>query len=251
MALGSFDVYKPSPAAQRRLARILREIDPHAVEKLLLWESVHREAAAAEQGGDPSKLNRLRMRVAARVKELDKQAVSRDGRLGGGGGKVGDWVLHHRIFRAGCHLAGCLSSATSPAQYVVLALLPACSYLSWPQIASIPGFPLKNRSSLRSTLTGPKTDQAHRKLFFSVPIPCARRLIRAFSRCLLSTLTCQPQCLRRSAATETSGLQCWRQQWWAGSSTGAAGTSTSSVCPHTPSLKAGTCRWVGMPLVHC
>jgi hypothetical protein len=89
MALGSFDVYKPSPAAQRRLARILREIDPHAVEKLLLWESVHREAAAAEQGGDPSKLNRLRMRVAARVKELDKQAVSRDGRLGGGGGKRG------------------------------------------------------------------------------------------------------------------------------------------------------------------
>lgn len=74
MALGSYDSYTPSPAAQRRLARILREIDPHAVEKLLLWESVHREAA---QGGDPSKLNRLRMRVAARVKELDKQAVSR------------------------------------------------------------------------------------------------------------------------------------------------------------------------------
>lgn len=60
-------------ASQRRLARILRELDPNAVQKLLLWESVFKEEA---EGGSSRRLNRLRMRVQATVKALDKQAVS-------------------------------------------------------------------------------------------------------------------------------------------------------------------------------
>lgn len=70
--------------------RILREVDPNAIEKLLLWETVLKEAAGGaaagaggdERGGsssgrfDEKRLNKLRMRVAQRIKELDAEAVS-------------------------------------------------------------------------------------------------------------------------------------------------------------------------------
>ena len=72
------------PPSQRRLARILRELDPNALQKLLLWESVLKEEA---EGVDSRRLNRLRMRVQATVKALDKQAV-RESVCGGGGACV-------------------------------------------------------------------------------------------------------------------------------------------------------------------
>lgn len=61
------------PSSQRRLVRILRELDPNAVRKLLLWESVMKEGA---EGDDPRRANRLKMRVQAEIKALDKEAVS-------------------------------------------------------------------------------------------------------------------------------------------------------------------------------
>lgn len=70
------------PAAQRRMLRILRCLDMHALDKLLLWESYFKEAgekppslkrAAAAHA---ARLRRLKARVAAAIKQLDEQAVS-------------------------------------------------------------------------------------------------------------------------------------------------------------------------------
>lgn len=73
------------PSAQRRLVRILRDLDAHAVEKLLLWESYWKEAE--QRDADSHKLRRLKERVTAAVKALDQQAVRREGRREGGGGR--------------------------------------------------------------------------------------------------------------------------------------------------------------------
>jgi hypothetical protein len=70
---------------QRRLARILDEVDPNAVQKLLLWEAVYKEEA---EGDDTRKANRLRKLVQAKIKALDKQAVRAQHR-GWDAGRVG------------------------------------------------------------------------------------------------------------------------------------------------------------------
>jgi hypothetical protein len=62
------------PSAQRRLMRILRELDPNALEKLLLWESFFREESW--EGRDSPRARRLLRRVHAAIKALDEQAVS-------------------------------------------------------------------------------------------------------------------------------------------------------------------------------
>lgn len=64
------------PAAQRRLLRILRELDMHALEKLLLWESYFKEAAADDAGRQGGRLQRLKKRVHAAIKQLNEAAVS-------------------------------------------------------------------------------------------------------------------------------------------------------------------------------
>lgn len=75
---------------QRRLARILDEVDPNALKKLLFWESVYREEAEAAEGDDTRRANRLRKLVQAKVKALDKQAVRVQDTGGGWGGRWGD-----------------------------------------------------------------------------------------------------------------------------------------------------------------
>jgi hypothetical protein len=61
------------PTSQRRLMRILRELDVNALEKLLLWESYLREEAW--EGRDSPRVRRLLRRVHAALKALDEQAV--------------------------------------------------------------------------------------------------------------------------------------------------------------------------------
>jgi hypothetical protein len=61
------------PPSQRRLMRILRELDANALEKLLLWESYFREEAW--EGRDSPRVRRLLRRVHAAIKALDEQAV--------------------------------------------------------------------------------------------------------------------------------------------------------------------------------
>lgn len=79
-AAASAEVALLPHAAQRRLVRILRELDRHAIEKLLLWESYCKEEADPEASGGRDKgqrLRRLKLRVSAAIRQLNQQEVGR------------------------------------------------------------------------------------------------------------------------------------------------------------------------------
>lgn len=64
------------PQAQRRLMRILRDIDMNALEKLLLWETAFKESAEAGEGRDGKpRVRRLLRRIRAAINNLNEQGV--------------------------------------------------------------------------------------------------------------------------------------------------------------------------------
>lgn len=66
------------PQAQRRMMRILRDLDMHALEKLLLWETVYKESAEADGGrAGRARVRRLVKRVTAAISSLNEQGVSK------------------------------------------------------------------------------------------------------------------------------------------------------------------------------
>ncbi|KAI8464465.1 MAG: hypothetical protein J3K34DRAFT_491425 [Monoraphidium minutum] len=66
----------PPPNAQRRLMRILRELDPRALEKLLYWESYERELKE-----DPVRARGLRTKIQAVLQRMGDAAAA--GGIGG------------------------------------------------------------------------------------------------------------------------------------------------------------------------
>lgn len=75
------------PAAQRRLIRILRDIDMNALDKLLLWESLFKEKHALgfeafggrpgkkSDAADQSRLRRLKRQIQKALRLLDERGV--------------------------------------------------------------------------------------------------------------------------------------------------------------------------------
>ncbi len=68
-AVGAAEAPPLPQTQQRRMLRVLKELDPHALEKLAYWENYYKEM----ESGDPERAKRLRANIQKVLKHLDEE----------------------------------------------------------------------------------------------------------------------------------------------------------------------------------